>query len=810
MPITFERNICCNLDETISREWFITNGLGGYAAGTIAGTLTRMQHGLLVAKLDEDAAPQLLLAKIDEEVLFDQRTYYLGTNEYRDGTLNPVGFVHLESFRLEEGFPIFTYRLGGVDGIMLEKRIWMLPEQNTTCIQYRVLRTSSPPTGIGNASINWSGRNRPGYTSYTRSSRSNNYVEAEHPSLTLTLLPLVARRPYDQPQYGQSDSQFQVQTHPQQTDLLSMESDASLPLPRGVAGCTIRAWDKNTPFHILAVGHPESSTRFIPTGVWYWHFLRRHDQAAGLPATDDLYLPGVIRTRLWPDKDSSLTIIVTTEEPTSLPLSQQHINQTYEQALDHQRGLLQVQSYFGEGGGSLQTLPVLPFTHSELSSIQNEEFLQLLYQAGDRLLVRRTLPYQDRSESPAFFFRVAEHIPTIIPGYYQSEENTREALIALPGLNVTTRRYSEAQRMLRHIGRYFRQGLLPDRLPVAHWLKLEDEEYGGVDTTLWYFHALDAYLGATHDYELLDELYPRLVESVSWYMQGTYHGIQANPADGLLRTDAPDRALTWMNAVAQGTPVTPRSGKAVEVNALWYYALSLMHEWSQILYQRGRINHTTQHYKEQADLCQRTFNKRFWHQDGGYLYDLIDGPQGNDASLRPNQLLAGSLRYTVLETHRLAMVLDSVEQQLVTPYGLRTLSPLDPSYRGHLPQNHREQQYALHQGGAWPWLIGPYIDALLNLGAQTLQSASNGATRNTRPDLPYKEDVWRKGLQVLEPLRQHMQNHLLGSISDVYDGDEPHNSGPRPASAISIGEILRVYKILAHMGVQYSDQALSV
>src|SRR5438445_13388914 len=146
MPIAFDRSICCDFNETISREWLITNGQGAYASGTVAGALTRMQHGLLVAPVPVPGAsvPQLLLAKIDEEIVFDQRTYYLGTNEFQDGTLNPSGFVHLESFRLEEGFPVFTYRLGGIDGITLEKRIWMPHGLNTTYIQYRVLRTATP------------------------------------------------------------------------------------------------------------------------------------------------------------------------------------------------------------------------------------------------------------------------------------------------------------------------------------------------------------------------------------------------------------------------------------------------------------------------------------------------------------------------------------------------------------------------------------------------------------------------------------------------------------------------------------------
>jgi glycogen debranching enzyme len=803
MPITFERNVCRSLDETISREWLITNGLGGYAAGTVAGTLTRMQQGLLVAALDEDAVPQLLLAKIDEEVLFDQRTYYLGTNEYRDGTLNPAGFVHLESFRLEEGFPIFTYRLGGVDGMMLEKRIWMSQGQNTTYISYRLLRTSALQAERGNATRKERGNGQPGLNGYAR------YFNNAQPGLMLTLLPFVAHRPYNEPQYGQNESQFQVQVHHQQTGPLAEENDELLTLPPGLAGCTIRAWNKKTPYHLLVMGQPASQAQFIPTGVWYWHFQRRCDSAAGLPANDDLYLPGVIRARLWPDKESSLTVMVTTEELTTLPFSQKQVNVAYEQALDYQRNLLHIQRYFGEGGSSVQTLPMLPLTGSSESSIQSEEFLQLLYRAGDHLLTRRTLPYHDRSSNSTFFFRAAEHIPTIIPGYYHQADNTRETLIALPGLTLATRRYSEAQRILRHIGRYFRQGLLPDRLPSAQRSGLEEADYGNSDVTFWYFHALDRYLGATHDYELLDELYQRLSECIAWYTRGTYHAIQVDPADGLLRTGSTERAFTWMNALAHGIPVTPRTGKTVEVNALWYHTLSLMHEWSQRLHQRARINYNGEQYAIQARLCRQSFNQRFWYEDGGYLYDLIDGPTGNSTSLRPNQLLASSLRYAVLDPERQATGLEVITQQLLTPYGLRSLSPLDSSYWGRLPQAQTESVYALHQGAIWPWLIGPYIDTLLKVGGRPPGAAAKEEQQGVPSDL-YKEYVWRKGLQILEPFSQHMQKQMLGSISDVYAGDAPHDSGPRAASAISIGEILRAYKMLAQMGVQHSDQALSV
>ena len=432
----------------------------------------------------------------------------------------------------------------------------------------------------------------------------------------------------------------------------------------------------------------------------------------------------------------------------------------------------------------------------------------MLYQAGDRLLVQRTLPYQDRSGKATFFFRAAEHIPIITPGYYEQEDDLRTMLIALPGLTVTTRRYSEAQRILRHLGRYFRQGLLPDRLPTARHSRLDDADYGNIDNTLWYFHALDKYLCATRDYELLDELYLRLGECLNWYTQGTYHGIQVDPHDGLLGTTS-EQALTWMNASAYGKPVTPRTGKAVEVNALWYHALALMHEWSHILYQRGRINYSRQQYAEQAERCRSSFNERFWYQEGGYLYDVIDGPTGNDSHLRPNQLLASSLRHAVLDIHRQSEMLDKVTQQLTTPCGLRTLSPLDQDYRGQLPAKLAELPCALHQGAVWPWLIGPYVDTLLKVGGYPPHSFVPESERKRQSDL-YQEYVWRKGLQTLEPFRQHMQKHMLGHISAVYDGDASHNSGPWVASALSIGEILRVYSTLAIMGVRHLDQAMSI
>ncbi len=319
MPITLDRSICCDLQETIAREWLITNGTGAYASGTVAGVLTRMEQGLLVACTPESNTPHLFLAKIDEEVVFDQRTYYLGTNEYRDGTLNPSGFVHLETFRLEEGCPIFTYHLGGIAGIMLEKRIWMQQGRATTCIQYRVIRTTTADE---------TGYRRSGITGALSNSTSHTteFSESAQQPITLTLLPFTAYRPHNQAQHGNNDWHFQVQQHTSEEMIHDDGSEHDVVLPEGAAGCTIRAWDTAHPYHLLAVGQPESETTFIPTNVWYWNFLHRQDAAEGKPALDDLYLPGVIRATLCPTEGSTLTIMVSTEElATQVHMRQPHL-----------------------------------------------------------------------------------------------------------------------------------------------------------------------------------------------------------------------------------------------------------------------------------------------------------------------------------------------------------------------------------------------------------------------------------------------------------------------------------------------------
>jgi hypothetical protein len=287
MPVKLERDICRDLNEIISREWLITNKLGGYAAGTVAGILTRMRHGLLVATPPTATVPYVLLAKIDEEISFDQRTYYLGTNEYQDGKLRPAGFVHLETFRLEDGFPVFTYRLGGKNDMMLEKRIWMPCGQNTTIIQYRAISATEEAD------------------SHDALGDDEEGVETTQSAFKLTLLPFATYHPYNQHLTGEGERPFCLQAHCTATPTQQLGAPS---VPRTV-GCTVQADPEALPLHIIANGYPQSHIAFIPTGVWYWRFLYRHD---GI--TDDLYLPGVIRANLRPGEENILTVTVSAEE----------------------------------------------------------------------------------------------------------------------------------------------------------------------------------------------------------------------------------------------------------------------------------------------------------------------------------------------------------------------------------------------------------------------------------------------------------------------------------------------------------------
>lgn len=783
MSISFDRATCCDLNETITREWLITNGLGGYASGTIAGVLTRMQHGLLVAMPPGANQPQLLLAKIDEEITFDRRTYYLGTNEYRDGTISPSGFVHLEAFRMEDNFPTFTYHLGGINGIKLEKHIWMAKGFNTTYIQYRIQRTSAA--------------SQPGYkhgstTGLLKASQENQETHERQP-LTITLLPLAACRPYDIPQGEQCIPQFHIQVYnPEET---ANEKHTQNTFPKGIAGCSLYPQPFNLPYHILACGQPESQAIFIPTGVWYWNFLRRCDRAAGRPDTDSLYLPGVIRATLWPKDNATLTIIISTEELTPHLYQQESIALLYRKNIgQHHRELekvLQPQYIHhvqAESGQKEQTnqLHILPFSTSSDPHAGGKNYLQQLLNASEHFIVQ---PKQSSEPNKG-----ASRTPHLIAEYYSMECRTRDTLIGLPGLLLVTKRHKEAYSILVDLSNYFIEGILPDHLPTAS-RALTDHDYSNADITLWYLYALDHYLKATQHFELLEKLFPRLAESINRYIQGTHTGIRIDSTDGLLIAERPGKALTWMNAYIDGKPVTQRAGKPVEINALWYHALTLMQNWSERLGYDGHTGYNASYYQQHAQRSKHSFQQRFWNAEQGYLYDVIDGPEGNDASLRINQIFALSLQHSIIEPAYRQRIYETITQHLLTPYGLRTLARHDRNYHGQSAEKKTPNSHlkALHQGSSWSWLLSPYIDAMFTQWGEPVGEQDTQL---------FREYLWRKGMKLLEPLQERFSCSILGMCEGVFDGDIPQQPSSQDASLLSTAELLRIYDQLVNMRIK--------
>jgi predicted glycogen debranching enzyme len=282
---------------------------------------------------------------------------------------------------------------------------------------------------------------------------------------------------------------------------------------------------------------------------------------------------------------------------------------------------------------------------------------------------------------------------------------------------------------------------------------------------LWFFHALDRYLAATQDWETLRLLLPKLLDIIDYHLRGTRFGIGVDSADSLLRQGAPGYQLTWMDAKVGDWVVTPRRGKAVEINALWYNALRLLEGW--VRSERGKD--AARSLAEQADRVQQSFNRRFWYAAGGYLYDAVDGENGDDPACRPNQLFAISLPHAVLEQDRWQPVLEVVRKKLLTPVGLRSLAPGHPDYKPQYYGDLRARDAAYHQGTVWAWLIGPFVDAWIRVHPQD----QAGARR------------------FLQAFVEHLGEACIGSISEIFDAEAPYTPRGCVAQAWSVAEVLR-------------------
>ncbi|MBE8987739.1 amylo-alpha-1,6-glucosidase [Nostoc sp. LEGE 12450] len=655
MCIEFGREICGNLDTAESREWLVTNGIGGYASGTVAGLLTRRYHGLLVAALKPPLGRTLLLAKLDETILYDNRSYSLDTNRWADGTVSPHGYQNIERFSLEGTIPLWRF---AVADALLEKRVWMQQGANTTYVQYTLRRATQP--------------------------------------LKLTLKAMVNYRDYH------SDTQ---------------SNGWKMSIEEVEQGICVTAYPDAAPMYLLS----DSGSASVAHD-WYYGFDLAVERYRGLRDREDHLHAATFEVILNPGE--AIAFVASTEKQANL---------NAEAALKLRRA-------------QEQKLTGIWKTNQPLKTKESPTWIKQLILAADQFIVDRPMP-----EDP--------YGKTIIAGYHWFSDWGRDTMISLPGLTISTGRPEVARSILRTFAKYVDQGMLPNRFPDAG----DQPEYNTVDATLWYFEAVRAYYSATDDDTLLGELFPILADIIDWHCRGTRYNIHLDAADGLLFAGVAGVQLTWMDAKVDDWVVTPRIGKPIEVNALWYNALRTMAKFARHL---GKPH---QEYEAMADRAKYRFS-RFWNDETGYCYDVLDSPDGDDVALRPNQIFAVSLPESPLTPAQQRSVVEVCGRRLLTSHGLRSLAPDHFQYQGKYGGNQYQRDGAYHQGTVWGWLLGPFVLAHLRV---------------------YKNP--EQARQFLEPMANHLTTHGLGSLSEIFDGDAPMTARGCIAQAWTVAEVLRAW-----------------
>jgi predicted glycogen debranching enzyme len=643
----------------LAREWLVTNGLGGYASGTIGGAPSRRYHGLLIAALPPPYGRRLLLSDVSEDLYVEERR--AGSLTAR--TVDDAAHVPLTEFRLEAGLPVWRFDCGPV---VVEKRVLMPHGQNTTHVLYELVRGDVARLDVTLAAHH----------------RSHDAPVDEA---------LDERPPLVRSQHG-----YELKV-------------GALPTLRLMIEGIHAALDAPAPWPERRYAIEESRGYVYKAGAW---------------------TPGVFALEL---RVGQPVAIVASTEPWNVVAALGS-----RAALDAER--------------DRRLACVAAARPAARVGVAAELVL-----AADQFIVTPV----GRSAEAARVRASGDDQRSVIAGYHWFTDWGRDTMISLEGLTLATGRTAEAKGILRTFASEIRDGLLPNLFPEGGSQGL----YHTADATLWLFHAVDRYLAATSDRALLQALLPQLVDIVDRHIAGTLFGIGVDPDDGLLRQGAPGYQLTWMDAKVGDWVVTPRRGKAVEINALWYNALCLMADWHRSLGRGGE----SARFDTLATRLRETFNRRFWHEPAGHLLDVVDGESGDDAACRPNQVIAISLTHPVLARRYWQPVLEVVRDELLTPFGLRTLSPKHPDYKPKYYGDLRSRDAAYHQGTVWPWLIGPFIDAW----RRAFPDDSGAAAR------------------FLAAFADHLNDACIGSISEIFDAEAPYAPRGCVAQAWSVAEVLR-------------------
>lgn len=635
----------CDFSNATSKEYLLTNGLGGFSSASICGCNINKYNALLVASLTPPINRRVLLSKLDETIYIGNKGYKIYTNQYAPNEFEK-GFIFQQEFEYDY-FPRFNYF---VDGIIIEKKITMVYGENKTVISYNIRNNNKP--------------------------------------IKISMDVLVNNR-----------------DHHKITEIQGLHFHQKI----NKNGTKIGFDVNNTELFIQS-----DKATYTEINEWNQSVYYKEENDRGFKAEENNYKAGTFVLFLKPMEKLQFTIIASTEK----------INDT---------------------NGEKYFINEIKRKKNLIKNIPNcDEKMKILALSCDNFIVRR------KSIKSA----------TVIAGYPWFTDWGRDTMIAFTGLTLTTGRYKDARDILLTFSQYIKNGLVPNMFPDDG----DEPLYNTVDASLWYFIAVYKYIKYTGDYDFVEQnIFSYLTDIIQCYMNGTDFNIGMDKKDCLLIAGSKDMQITWMDVKIGEFAVTPRQGKAVEINALWYNAICIYME----LCRKFNINYKK--YEVIKQNITNNFLKQFWNRDKSYLYDYIDENGVND-DIRPNAIIAISLPFEIVPEEFAIKIISTAFEKLYTIYGLRSLEKENEKYKGIYIGNSQKRDLSYHQGPVWTWLMGPFISAISKY---------------------YKDKEFTK--QIFELFYQQMEDKCIGNVSEILDGDYPHSPRACSAQAWGTGEMMRVY-----------------
>jgi predicted glycogen debranching enzyme len=675
-----------NTGKLLTREWLVTNGLGGYASGSVSGAVTRRYHGFLISALPAPYGRMVMLNHLSETLILPTgESFQLSSEEKAEQEADFSSADHLTEFRLEGGLPVWRYE---IKGAVIERKIALTHMQNTVHVNYKLISGKEP--------------------------------------VIIQMRPSMQFRPHEAAVNQEFHSQYKLVIEGERYEVFAGTDMPSLKL---------LLYGEEGTFTADRAGNRE---------LFY-----RLEAERGYESYGSLWSPGYFSVTLRAGGEATFTASTETW-PIILALKPK-------------------EAFAAENERRKRLLRAANVDHTWRLPAE-------LVLAADQFIITPAGRIEDAARARAS----GDELRTVIAGYHWFTDWGRDTMISLEGLTLVTGRYNEARWILRTFAHYIKDGLIPNMFPEGE----KEGLYHTADATLWFFHAVEKYVEATGDRETLSFLLPKLLDIIKYHLNGTRFGIRVDHNDGLLIQGEEGYQLTWMDAKVENWVVTPRRGKAVEINALWYNALKLLEKW---LRENGDIKKADE-LKGYADKARESFNNKFWYNDGAYLYDVIEGENGSDDACRPNQLFAIALSNPILNEDKWKSVLDIVEARLITPLGLRSLAPGHPDYKSKYFGDLRARDAAYHQGTVWGWLIGPFIDAWLKVNNNNYEGAK----------------------KYINGFDEHLNEACIGSISEVFDAESPFQARGCIAQAWSVAEVLRIIMKLHRKTPAIKEEALDV